>query len=55
MPDITKCMNQQCEAKQDCYRYMVKSSERQSMTVFDGKDRDCPWFVPWELMKEENI
>ena len=35
MPDITKCTNNRCIAKQDCYRFTSPpSSENQAVDIF---------------------
>ena len=51
MPDITMCRNEHCQDKTECYRYMAKPSDYQSMTVFDGTNRkDCIVFIPNDLI-----
>lgn len=42
MPDITICINDKCEKKEECYRYKAKPNEyRQFYDVFDPKKIDC--------------
>lgn len=37
MPDITMCMNKECEKRYECYRYMVEpSSVMQSYSKFEN-------------------
>ena len=43
MPDITKCMNEKCKIKNDCYRYTSEDSYRQSYARFDEKDCGNFW------------
>lgn len=46
MPDITKCLNEECHKKLRCYRYTsLDSYIWQSYAKFPGGD-ECQWF--WE-------
>lgn len=47
MPDISKCANHNCPSKNDCYRYMSKSSDVQAWGNFgllQCADK-CDYFV----------
>ena len=44
MADITKCSNENCSKKENCYRYMVESCEyRQSYALFE--EENCESFI----------
>ena len=53
MPDITMCKGDNCESKNECYRYKAKPSEfRQSWFMkppFDTES-ECDYF--WEIETE---
>mgnify|MGYP003680328216 FL=1 len=50
MPDIAMCFAENCEKKEECYRFKAEPSDYQSYTDFsddiDEEDR-CGWF--WEI------
>lgn len=47
MPDISMCRNEQCLAKEKCYRYMAKPSQRQAYMDFRPTDDgdECEDFI----------
>jgi hypothetical protein len=57
MSDITKCLSDECPAKETCYRYTAPSSELQSYANYyhDGEKCDHYWPLdhPRELKRTE--
>ena len=50
--DISKCVNENCPKKEQCYRYTCPTNEyNQSYAEFEGGE-DCKGF--WNNIKEEN-
>ena len=48
MPDITKCANEFCSKKTDCYRYMCEEDEYQSYARFkQDEDGECEYFITY--------
>ena len=49
MADITKCSNEKCLFKNDCFRYTVKASQNQSYQKFnppiDSEFNLCDFFI----------
>lgn len=46
--DITKCVNDECDKRFDCLRYMSKSEPYwQSMTKFNNND--CEHYIPYTV------
>ena len=49
MADITKCSNETCLFKKDCFRYTVKPHKNQSYQEFefltDGNINLCSFFI----------
>lgn len=54
MPDYSKCFNEECKMKNDCFRYMVKPYEYgQSWCKFEPiSDNNCTYFIEWEPYKK---
>lgn len=48
--DICKCNNKQCKQKYNCFRFMGKSTDWQSMTTFEG-GKNCENFMPFYVWK----
>ena len=49
MPDITMCVNNNCERKNECYRAMAESNNYQSYSDFAqicNKQNDFSEFIP---------
>ena len=57
MPDISMCLNKQCESRTTCYRFTAIPSEyRQSYSDFqpaDGEDK-CREYIPISVTKGDN-
>lgn len=49
MPDITMCLNEKCNSKEKCYRFLAEPDEYQSYSLFENSfDGDkCVMF--WEV------
>lgn len=48
MPDITMCVNENCEDKESCYRYKAKPNWNQSYATFKKEDGNkCEHFLWW--------
>ncbi len=49
MADITKCSNEKCLFKKDCFRYTVPPNQNQSYQEFkeitDGNINLCEYFI----------
>lgn len=46
MPDITMCVNSECELKEKCYRFRAVPGIRQSYSLFfGGKDCGLYWHI----------
>lgn len=45
MVDICKCINKECELKDECYRFTAPSSERQLWGYFEPVDGKCEYFM----------
>ena len=43
MVDITMCINDSCNIKLNCYRYMAKPSSRQTFTRFEPYREEDGW------------
>lgn len=53
--DICKCKNKKCKSRFDCFRYMSKSTQWQSMTTYRGTDKhDCENYIPYYIWKDAN-
>lgn len=54
MPDITMCLNDKCQIKNDCYRFMATPDRYQSYSFF-GKDQEekCDYFWKMKRSKED--
>lgn len=61
MPDITMCLNEECDKKEKCYRFKSNPSYRQSYCMFNFKENNYGCF--WEYIekiivlpsKEQNV
>ena len=52
--DITKCLNEQCNLKQSCYRYTAKSESYQSYALFQlNADQTCDFYIDQKLYNME--
>ena len=45
--DICKCKNKKCKLRFDCFRYMGKNTQWQSMTSYMPIDNTCEHFYPY--------
>lgn len=55
MPDISKCKNEECPSKNECYRYTVEPSDYQSYASFNpekGEDK-CGYYWDNKAYKNE--
>lgn len=44
--DITKCQDEECPRKKECYRYMAPASDYQSYFVDSPRtDKGCEYFM----------
>jgi len=62
MPDITKCVNEDCQDRLICYRFLVRPSEKQSYARFepDKKTGLCKDYLEiygdyWSYDKKRSI
>ena len=46
MCDISMCRNEECEKKQQCYRYRAIPDELQTFCEFKYEDGKCDYFYP---------
>lgn len=52
MPDISMCVNRECELRTQCFRYRAKPSDWQTYSSFDG-GQDCEYFM--EIYNEDRV
>ena len=53
MPDITMCMNDDCELKNTCYRHEAKAGQIQSWSAFSPNNEGiCEEY--WEIRNDES-
>ena len=52
MPDITMCRNEECNRRNECYRFVAKPSLRQSYCLFPEQGDECKYFVKIEAGDE---
>lgn len=50
MPDITMCLNEKCDRRKSCYRYIAKPDRYQSYSMF--LNENCDYY--WPVNKEKN-
>ena len=55
MPDITKCINNKCPFKRNCYRFTCEAYELQSTAFFKPVKKiklDCKYFIDKKLYRK---
>ena len=53
MPDITMCINEGCDKKYFCYRYMTQPSLFQSVSNFGLYKDECDYF--WKIQDSSRL
>ena len=46
MPDITMCINKECQLRVACYRYRAIPSDKQSYAFYIPHENDCDHVLP---------
>jgi hypothetical protein len=44
MIDISKCANEDCPQKENCFRYTVEASDYQTYSEFKQENGECEYF-----------
>lgn len=56
MPDITKCINEDCPLNTSCWRFVCEPSEfNQSYAMFEIKDHKCEMFLEIPDNKKSDV